>query len=140
MEQQGVERIPEQDLRSKPSAGQLLSDITMDVQTLFRQEIQLAKAEIREDVAQSVRAAGMLATASFAGHMVIVLLSLAAMFGLSTLLGLGWSALIVAGVWALIGGGLFAAGRSRLRAVSPKPERTIESLKEDAEWLRHPTR
>jgi hypothetical protein len=121
------------------SVGELVGKITNDLQTLFRQELELAKAEVREDAMKSARAAGMLGAAGFAGYMVAVLLSLAAVFGLGNLLGLGWSALIVAGVWAVAGGFFFATGRTRLRDVSVKPERTVESLKEDAAWLRHPT-
>ncbi|MFD8555473.1 phage holin family protein [Streptomyces fradiae] len=48
------------------------------------------------------------------------------------------------GVATAVGGGaaavLFLLGRSRMREVSPKPERTIETLKEDAQWARHPTK
>lgn len=144
-------QIPNQDTRrqtrpeppvpasEEQSIGELVSNITEDVQTLFRQEIELAKAEIREDAVDTAKAASMLGAAGFAGYMVAVLLSLAAVFGLGALLGLGWAALIVAGVWALIGAVLFATGRSRMRKVSIKPERTVESLKEDAQWLRHPT-
>lgn len=147
------ERIPDQDIRrqSHPDApearqdgpdqsvGGLIANITQDVQTLFRQEIELAKAEIREDATNTAKAASMVGAAGFAAYMVAVLLSLAAVFGLGSLLGLGWAALIVAGVWAVAGVVLFATGRSRMRNVSATPERTVESLKEDAAWLRHPT-
>lgn len=121
------------------SVGELVGKITNDLQTLFRQELELAKVEIREDAMRSAKAAGMLGAAGFAGYMVAVLLSLAAVFGLGNLFGLGWSALIVAGAWAVAGGVFFATGRTRLRDVSVKPERTVESLKEDAAWPRHPT-
>lgn len=121
------------------SIGELVASITQDVQTLFRQEIELAKAEIREDAVNTAKAASLLGGAGFAGYMVAVLLSLAAVFGLGSLLGLGWASLIVAGIWALVGVALFATGRGRMREVSIKPERTVESLKEDAAWIRHPT-
>jgi hypothetical protein len=82
----------------------------------------------------------MLGAAGFAGYMTAVLLSLALVFGLGSILGLGWAALIVAALWGIAGAVLFSTGRARLRKVSPKPERTIETLKEDAEWARHPTK
>jgi len=53
---------------------------------------------------------------------------------------LGWAALIVAALWGLAGAVLYTSGRARLRTVNPKPERTVETLKEDAEWAKHPTR
>jgi putative superfamily III holin-X len=48
---------------------------------------------------------------------------------------LGWSALIVTGLWLVIGVALFLAGRSRMRQVNPVPEQTVQSLKEDKEWI-----
>ncbi|MBB0245523.1 phage holin family protein [Streptomyces alkaliphilus] len=121
------------------SVGELLSAVTSDVQTLFRQEIELAKTEVREEAVKAGKAAGMFAGAGFAGWMVAIFLSLAAVLGLADVMDAGWAALIVTAVWAVIGGVLFILGRSRMREVSPKPERTVETLKEDAQWARHPT-
>ncbi|CAL9490852.1 hypothetical protein SUDANB95_03214 [Actinosynnema sp. ALI-1.44] len=119
--------------------GQLVGDLTQDLSRLLRQELELAKAEIRQEATKAGKATGMLAAAGFAGYMTAVLLSLAAVFGLAYLIGLGWAALVVAVLWGIAGAVLYSAGRTRLRTVSPKPERTIETLKEDAAWLRHPT-
>ncbi|GGW16399.1 hypothetical protein GCM10018980_18910 [Streptomyces capoamus] len=123
-----------------PSVGELLSTVTSDVQELFRQEIELAKAEIRQEATKAGKAAGMYGGAGFAGYMVALFLSLAAMFGLANVMNAGWSALIIAGLWAGIGAVLYVMGRSRMREVSPKPEQTVETLKEDAQWARHPTK
>jgi hypothetical protein len=122
------------------SVGELLSDVTQDVETLFQQEMELAKAEIREEATKAGKSAGMLGGAGFAGYMVAVLASLAAVFALDNAMDLGWAALIITGVWAVIGAVLFVMGRSRMKRVSPKPEQTMETLKEDAQWARHPTR
>ncbi|RKS08367.1 putative superfamily III holin-X [Nocardiopsis sp. Huas11] len=121
------------------SVAELVTEVTNDLQKLFRQEVELAKAEFREEATKAGKAAGMLSAAAFAGYMTLVLLSLAAVFGLSVLIGLGWASLVVAAVWAIAGAILFAMGRSRMRRVSPAPERTIETLKEDARWAKHPT-
>ncbi|MFH8369905.1 phage holin family protein [Streptomyces sp. NPDC018031] len=120
--------------------GELLAAVGRDAQTLLRQEAELAKAEIRQEAAKAGKAAGMFGGAGFAGYMVALFLSLAAVFGLANLMDTGWAALIVTGVWAAVGAVLFVLGRSRMRTVSPKPERTVETLKEDAQWARHPTR
>jgi Flp pilus assembly protein TadB len=132
-----------QDVREgqpEPSLGELVGEITKDLQQLFREEVVLAKTEIREEATKSAKAAGLLGAAGFAGYMVAILITLAAVFGLGALIPLGWAALAVAAAWALIGIVLYSTGRSRMRAVSLKPERTIETLKEDAKWARHPTR
>lgn len=122
------------------SVADLLSDVTTDAQRLVRQEVQLAKAEIREEAAKAGKAAGMFGGAGFAGYLLIVFASLAAMFGLGTVMALGWAALIVTGIWAVLAAALFVLGRSRMRTVSPQPVQTVETLKEDAKWVRHPTR
>ncbi|MFD7657095.1 phage holin family protein [Actinosynnema sp. NPDC059797] len=128
--------VPEDD---RTSLGELIGELTQDLSTLMRQELELAKAEIREEASKAGKAAGMLGAAGFAGYMTAVLLSLALVFALGAIMPLGWAALIVAALWGIAGFALFSTGRKRLRTVS-KPERTIETLKEDAEWARHPTK
>ncbi|HEX7309231.1 phage holin family protein [Lentzea sp.] len=122
------------------SLGDLVSDLTGDLSKLMRQELELAKAEIRHEAAKAGKATGMLAAAGFAGYLTTVLLSLALVFALGAVMPLGWAALIVAVLWGIAGAVLYTSGRARLRTVNPKPERTVETLKEDAEWAKHPTR
>ncbi|MBV2364214.1 phage holin family protein [Streptomonospora nanhaiensis] len=139
-EQRAAQEVPAQRADHDRSLGDLVGELVADVQKLLRQEVELAKAEVREEATKAGKAAGMLSGAAFAGYMVLVLVSLAAVFGLAAVMPAGWAALIVAAVWAVIGAVLFVVGRSRMRQVSPKPERTVETLKEDAQWARHPTR
>ncbi|MEU4534119.1 phage holin family protein [Streptosporangium sp. NPDC023825] len=124
----------------EPSLGELVGEIGADLSKLVRQELLLAKAEIREEAAKTGKAAGLLGGAGFAGYMVAVLVTLAVMFGLGNVMDLGWAALIVAVIWAAAGAALYVTGRARLRQVSPKPERTVETLKEDARWARDLTK
>jgi hypothetical protein len=121
------------------SVGELLSVVTADLQVLFRQEIELAKAEIREEATKAGKTAGMYGGAGFAGYMVLLFLSLALLFGLSNVMDGGWAALIVTALWAVVAGVLYQKGRKQAHTVSPKPEQTVETLKEDARWARHPT-
>jgi hypothetical protein len=122
------------------SLGSLVATAVADTQKLLRQEVALAKAELREEAGRAGKAAGMYGGAGFAGSMVLMLLSAAAVIGLGHLIGVGWAALVIALIWAVAGAAMFMTGRSRMRTVSPKPEQTIETLKEDAEWARHPTK
>ncbi|MFJ4618380.1 phage holin family protein [Streptomyces sp. NPDC088812] len=123
-----------------PSVGRLLSVVTSDIQSLFRQEVELAKAEIREEATRAGKAAGMYGGAGFAGYMVLLFLSLAAVLGLANVMDGGWAALIVSAVWGVVAAVLYQKGRTRMRTVSPKPEQTVETMKENAEWARHPTK
>ncbi|CAM5235581.1 MULTISPECIES: phage holin family protein [Streptomyces] len=126
--------------RGDTSVGELLSAVTADVQTLFHQEVELAKTEVRQEATKAGKAAGMYGGAGFAGYMVLLFLSLAAVLGLANVIDGGWAALIVAAVWAVVAAVLYQRGRSRMRTVHPKPERTVETIKENAQWARHPTR
>jgi hypothetical protein len=121
------------------SIGELIGNISSDLSQLFRQEVELAKTEIRQEASKAGKAAGMLGAAGFAGYLAVVLLSFAAVFGLANVMDGGWAALIVAVVWAVVGGVLYAAGRKRLKTVDPMPRRTVDTIKEDAQWLKNPT-
>lgn len=118
------------------SIGNLIGQVAGDVSTLFRQEVALAKAELKDEAVKAGKAGGMLAGAGFAGSMVAVLLSLALVFALGDVMPLGWAALIVAVLWAIIGGVLYAVGRNRMKDVDPVPRQTVETMKEDAQWVR----
>jgi hypothetical protein len=122
------------------SIGQLIGEVAGDVSKLFRQEVALAKAELKEEARKAGKAGGMLAGAGFAAYMVAVLLSLAAVFALGAVMPLGWAAVIVAVVWAVVGAVLYSLGRQRIKQVDPVPRQTIETLKEDGQWLRNQTR
>lgn len=119
-----------QDDISQASLGQLITEISKDLSTLVRQEVALAKAEVSTEVSKTGKAAGMLGGAGFAGYMVLLFLSFALWWGLSNVMDQGWAALIVAVIWAVIGAVLYFSGRGQLRRVHPKPERTIETVKQ----------
>jgi hypothetical protein len=124
---------------SETSIGDLIGNISNDLSTLFRQEVELAKAEVKQEATKAGKAAGMLGGAGFAGYLAVVLLSFALVFGLSNVMDPGWAALIVAVIWAAIGGVLYSTGRKRLKTVDPVPHRTVDTIKEDAQWLKNPT-
>ena len=118
------------------SPGQLASEVAKDLSTLVRQEIALAKAELQQEAKTAGTAAGAFGGAGFAGYFVLVFLSFAAVYALDSVMPAGWAALIVAGVWLVIAGVLALVGRSKLKNFSPKPERTIETVKEDVQWAK----
>jgi hypothetical protein len=121
---------------SQRSVGSLISEVTTDLSTLMRQELDLAKAEMKEEATKTGKAAGMMGAAGFAGYMVALFLSLALWAALANGMDEGWAALIVAAIWAVIGAILFVTGRKKLREVHPKPERTVDTLKEVPDALK----
>jgi len=118
------------------SVGQLLADVSRDLSTLMRQEVELAKAEVKTEVSKAGKGAGMLGGAGFGGYMVLLFLSIALWWALANAMDTGLAALIVALIWAVIAAVLFVLGRKALRTVNPKPERTIETAKEIPEALK----
>ena len=111
------------------SLGELLGDVTRDLSTLMRQEVELAKAELKQSATKAGKGSGMLAGAGVAGHFVLVFLSLGLMFALGALMPLGWAALIVAVVWGIIAAVLASIGRKELKQVKGLPQ-TGETLSE----------
>jgi nitrate/nitrite transporter NarK len=104
--------------------------------TLVRQEIALAKVELQQEAKTAGVAAGAFGGAGFAGYFVLFFLSLAAVYALDSVMPAGWAALIVAAVWAVIAGVLALIGRKKMKQFNPKPERTIETVKEDVQWAK----
>ena len=115
---------------SDASIGQIMGNITSDLSTLMRQEMALAKAEMKVEAAKAGKAAGMLGGAGFAGYMTILFLSLALWAALADLVGWGWAGLIVAVLWGIVAAVLFVIGRKRMKEVNPKPEQTVETVSE----------
>ncbi|MFD3675727.1 phage holin family protein [Streptomyces sp. NPDC058613] len=124
---------------TEPSLGDLIGEIGQDLSQLVRDEIELAKAEIKQESAKAGKAVGLLGGAGYAGHVVLLFGSLTVVFALANVMDAAWAALIVTVLWAVVGAVLYATGRKRLRTVNLKPEQTVETLKEDARWARHPT-
>jgi hypothetical protein len=111
------------------SLGELLGDVTRDLSTLMRQEVELAKAEAKQSATKAGKGAGMLGGAGVAGHFVLVFLSLALMFALGALMPLGWAAVIVAVIWGIIAAVLASIGRKELKQIKGLPQ-TGETLSE----------
>jgi hypothetical protein len=80
----------------RPSIGELLSEVSQDISTLMRQEVELAKAEFKQSATRAGKGAGMFAGAGLAGHMVLLFGSIALWWALGDSMGHGWSALVVA--------------------------------------------
>jgi uncharacterized membrane protein YqjE len=125
---------------SQASVGQLVGEVAGDLSTLMRQELDLAKAELREEAKKGGKAAGMLGGAGLAGWMLLLFLSLTLMWWLDDAIHTALAALIVAAIWGAVAAVLYATGRKQLREFNPKPEQTVESVKEDVQWAKHRNR
>jgi hypothetical protein len=109
---------------SRATAGELFSEVAEDLSTLMRQEVELAKAELRQSATRAGKGAGLLAGAGVSGHMVLLFASVAAWWGIGDATGHGWSALIVAAIWLVIAAILGLMGRREISAVPGIPQTT----------------
>ena len=124
-----------EDRAASTSLGELLGEVSRDLSTLFRQEVELAKAELRDSATRAGRGVGLMGGAGVAGHLAIVFISLAIWWAIGNLVGLGWSALIVAVIWAIVAFVLLSMGRRELKTVQGMPK-TAESLKKIPETIK----
>lgn len=120
---------------SQVSIGDLLGDVTRDLSTLMRQEVELAKAELRQEATKAGKAAGAFGGAGFAGYMVLLFLSFALWWGLSNVMDEGWAALIVAVIWAVVGAVMYVMGRNRVREIRGLPQ-TAQTVREVPDALK----
>ena len=118
------------------SVGDLLGRVTGDLSTLLRQELELAKVELRQEAAKAGKAGGLFGGAGVLGHLTVAFLALALTFALGNVMDLGWAALIVAALLAVGTVVLVSRGRTQLRQITPVPQQTVETVKEDVQWAR----
>ena len=119
----------------EPTLGELVAGMTADVGTLVRKELELAKAEVREEAKTTGKAAGMLGAAGLAAHFALLFVSLALAWGLTEIMPEGFAFLLVGILYAVAAAVLASQGKKRMQAVRP-PENTIETVKEDVQWAR----
>jgi hypothetical protein len=121
----------------EPTLAALVASASSDMSTLVRDEIALAKTEVKADVRAVAKGGGMIGAAGFLGFVAFILLSIAAAYGLVAL-GLDpWLAfLIVAVAYLLVAGLLALLARSALRKIKP-PERTQRTVKETVAVLKN---
>jgi len=120
--------------------GEILQDVMRDLGEVVRGEVRLAKAEMGEKVSQASKSGVLFGGAALCGVMGFAALVFAAISALSMFVST-WVAALIVGVFLFcIAGALFVGGRAKLKDVTPVPERTVQTLKDDVEWAKHPTK
>jgi xanthine/uracil permease len=124
-------------LRDERSLGDLFSDLSRETTTLVRQEVQLAKAELTQSATEAARGIGMLVAGGAVAYAGLLFLLLAIVFGLIEAGRDPWlSALVVGLVVVAIGAVLVLRARESLKPTNLAPQKTVETLKEDAAWAK----
>ncbi len=124
------QRPPDRDERP---LGELLSEVTTQLQTLLRKEVELAKTEMKQQLTEATKGAVAFAVAGVVALLGAIALVFAAAWGLAAILPEGLAFLIVAVLLLAVAGLLFNQGRKKMAQVTPVPERTAETVKEDVQ-------
>lgn len=128
---------PPEPVAAEPSLGELFRQLAQDSSLLIRQEVALAKAEMRENVRSAARSATLLAVGGAIAAVGTLVLSAFLVLLLGELLGNYWlSALIVGVLFLAVGGVMVSSNLKGLRANDLKPEQSLDSLREDGQWIR----
>lgn len=114
------------------SLSELLSEMSNELSVLFRKEVELIKVETKDSVSQAAKAGALLGAVAVGGLFALLLLAMAAAFGLAEVMATGLAFLIVGVVFLVVAGVSFAMARKKLAEVRP-PEQAIATIKEDVE-------
>jgi len=120
------------------SLGDLVAAATQNLSTLMKQEVQLAKIEIKREVVAAGKGAGLLGGAGALGALGGIFVSIALAYALNEVLPTFLSFLLVGVVYLVVAGLLALIGKKSLSKVGP-PEKTIATMKDDVAWAKHPT-
>src|SRR4051794_15501823 len=99
------------------SIADVLQDILVNVQTIIRSEVRLAKTEVTEEVSKAGRAAGMMGGGLVGGLFTVWLLLLTSLFALSTVMPFWGAALVLLVIMAVVTAILLTAGKKRFKTV-----------------------
>ena len=126
-----------EDARRSESTSELVKDLSRDISTLVRQEIDLAKAEMAEKGRKAGIGAGMLGGATVLGFAVVGGSMATIILILNSWMPDWLAALITTIAYAAIAGVLALRGRDEIKEMgAPMPERTKQSVKEDVQWAK----
>ena len=118
----------------------VLQDILRNLQEIVRSEVRLAKAEIRDEAVQAGSSALWVAAGAVAALCAWMFLSWTAVYALAAFMSMWAATLAVAVTLAIVAGVLLVIGVRLFKRIQPIPARTVETLKENLEWMKQSTK
>jgi uncharacterized membrane protein YqjE len=122
------------------SISDVVQDIIRNLQEMVRSEVRLAKTELREEAGKAKSAGILVGGGAVSAIFAVFFLLLMTVYALSRIVPDWAAALVVAGLMALVAALMLSAGRRRFKQVHPAPERTVENIKENVEWVKQRTK
>lgn len=134
-------RMPERTSSSngssgEPSLSELFSELSRETKTLINQEMRLARLELKQrtaDVGKNVASVALGGAILYAGFLGVMF---AAIYALSEVVEPWLAALLVGLVVSAVGGFLLYRGYNELKELDLTPRRTVDSIQENAQWLK----
>jgi uncharacterized membrane protein YqjE len=118
--------------------GELVKNLSGQMSTLVRQEVELAKTEMAEKGKKAGLGAGMFGAAGVAAILMLGSLTALVILALATAIPAWAAALVTTVLWGAVAGALALVGRTKMRELgTPVPEKTVETVKEDVQWLKN---
>lgn len=121
--------------QAEPGLGELFSTLSSQASTLFRQELQLAQAEMTKKATRGGKNAAIIVLGGVLAHAALLTLVAMMVIALSQVIDTWLAALIVGVGLAIVAALLIQHGINKLKAIDPAPRQTIETMKENKEWL-----
>ena len=118
------------------AVSDVLQDILNSLRDMVRAEVRLAKVELKSDAFDVVRSGAWFGAGMFAAAFGVLFVLWSVTYGLSTLIPMWGATLAVALILAGLSAALLAVGLRKARTIRPLPERTIETVKENIEWMK----
>lgn len=127
---------PTQPARPELSLGDVVGKLGDDLSALLSTQVEIAKIEIKQEVSKAARGAGLITSGAVAALVGVLMLSMAAAWGIAEALD-PWSGfLIVGAAWVVIAGVLAFSGKRQLGAVNATPQQTLDELRADQQLAR----
>ena len=123
--------------KEERSIGELFSELANETSTLIRQEVALAQVEITQKATSAGKNVGYLAAGGFVGYAGLLAIIAGVIMGLSYFIPAWLAAIIVGAIIAVVSYVLVSSALTSLRNMDVKPTETVESIKEDARWLKN---
>lgn len=128
--------MAQQIMKEERSLGELFSELASETSALIRQEVSLAQVEMTQKATKIGKNVGFLVVGGSIAFAAFQAILAAIILGLSYFIPAWIAALIVGVVVAIVAYLLVSSALAGLKNVNLTPQQTVETLKEDAEWLK----
>ena len=127
---------PTEPKQPEKSLGQLVAEMSAELSSLMRAEVQLAKVELKDEVTKAGKAGSMFGAGAVTGYFALLFASLALAWLLDQAMPIALAFFLVAVLYGVAAGVLITRARTEMKQVDPVPRQTVETLKEDVEWVK----